>query len=83
MALVQSADLIIANLSYATRVSIGTVQEIAWAVEAGKPVILILPSDDEIHSHPFLLDQAIEVVDNLVGALAEASIWAWRQRQCE
>lgn len=71
-AIVEAADAVFADMRYANRVSIGTVQEIAWAVGAKVPVVLLLPvSVDKgigyrdskfftslLHRHPFLLEQA-------------------------
>ncbi len=70
MALVNRSDVVIANLSYATRVSIGTVCEISWAYNSHKPVILI--PDTKFHTHPILLNQATAVVYSIEDAVAMA-----------
>jgi nucleoside 2-deoxyribosyltransferase len=41
-------------LAYMPRVSIGTLQEIGWAVGMGKPVVL-LTNLDEMLNHPILM----------------------------
>lgn len=46
---VQTCDVVIANLTGATRVSIGTVMEIAWAYAYRKPVICIMePAEKQV-----------------------------------
>lgn len=66
---VETADAVIANLTGATRVSIGTVMEIAWAYAYRKPVICIIEepekqeigfaaSSGNIHEHA-MLNEAI------------------------
>lgn len=66
---VQTADAVIVNLIGATRVSIGTVMEIAWAYAYRKPVICIIEepekqeigfaaSSGNIHEHA-MLNEAI------------------------
>lgn len=66
---VETADAVIANLTGATRVSIGTVMEIAWAYAYRKPVICIIEEPEKqeigfaasfgnIHEHA-MLNEAI------------------------
>lgn len=43
-------DLMVANLLDATRVSIGTMMEFAWADSRGTPVIFVM-EEDNIHNH--------------------------------
>lgn len=73
--IVESADAVLVDFRYARRVSIGTVQEIAWAVCRGVPVVLLMPKAGvkeetheswyrDLHRHPFLLDQALAVFED-------------------
>lgn len=48
---VKRADLIFVNLLGARKVSIGTVMEIAWARAFGKPVVLIMEPEGNVHDH--------------------------------
>jgi nucleoside 2-deoxyribosyltransferase len=50
------ADVILANLSYGTRASIGTMFELAWAHMAHKPIVAVLPADMGLYRHPFILE---------------------------
>ena len=61
------ADMLLVNLLGATRVSIGTVMEIAWADLTRTPVVLIMEPGN-IHEHA-MIDQAIGWQ---VGSLEEA-----------
>lgn len=48
------ADLLIVNLLGATKVSIGTVMEIAWADSKRIPVILVIEDEGNIHDHAMI-----------------------------
>jgi len=48
---VKRADLLIVNMLGAKKVSIGTVMEVAWARAFGKPVILIMEEEGNVHDH--------------------------------
>jgi len=61
------ADLIVVYLLGATKVSIGTVMEIAWAKAFQKPVVAIM-EEGNLHDHPMIN----ECVGFRVGSLAEA-----------
>jgi len=73
---IKRCDLVLVNLLGTTKVSIGTVMEIAWARAFGKPVVLLLESGN-IHDHTLLkfpagyittdLDEAIDVVVSVLG----------------
>lgn len=53
------AAVILVNLKDTPKVSIGTVMELAWAYQAGIPVVAVLAEDDDIHgTHP-MIRQAI------------------------
>lgn len=47
-------DILIVNLLGATKVSIGTVMEIAWARSFQTPVILIMEKEGNVHDHPMI-----------------------------
>ena len=47
-------DMVFVNLLGATRVSIGTVMEIAWAWSYRKPIILVMEDTGNIHEHSML-----------------------------
>jgi len=51
---VYQADLLIANMNRfgCERVSVGTISEVAWAIWADKPVIMIT-DEDQYKQHPF------------------------------
>lgn len=50
----RNCDALIVNFLGATRVSIGTVMEIAWAVAFQKPVIVIIEPEGNVHEHVML-----------------------------
>lgn len=53
------ADLVFFNLLGATRVSIGTVMELAWAwADHAKPTVVVMEKEGNIHAHP-MVDEAI------------------------
>ena len=70
-------DVLLVNLLGATRVSIGTVMEIAWAWDNGIPVVVVMESDGNPHDHAMIqeatgfrvstLDEAVDVVRALLG----------------
>ena len=64
---VKTSDAILVNFIGATKVSIGTVMEIAWARAFGIPVIIAI-DDQNVHQHGMLLYHAI-VVNNLDDAV--------------
>lgn len=47
-----SSDLILAYLSGADRVSVGTVMEIAWAYAYRKPLVVVMEEAGNVHDHP-------------------------------
>ena len=55
---VRTSAAVLVNLLGATRVSIGTVMELAWAYEHRKPVVAIIEKDGNIHDHA-MLNEAI------------------------
>jgi len=65
---VKRADLILVNLLNSTKVSIGTVMEIAWAKAFSKPVVLLMEKGN-IHDHVMLKFPCGYIVDNLEQAI--------------
>jgi nucleoside 2-deoxyribosyltransferase len=65
-----TSDLIIANLLGATRISIGTVMEIAWAFAYRKPLVVIMEPEGNVHDHPMTR----EAFGFRVSSLDEAAI---------
>lgn len=49
-----NATLIVVDLRGATRVSIGTVMEIAWAYATRTPVVAIMEPEGNLHDHPMV-----------------------------
>jgi len=62
-------DAILVNFLGATKVSIGSILEIAWADAAGKPIVLIIDKDN-IHQHAMINEIAGFVVRTLDEGLA-------------
>jgi nucleoside 2-deoxyribosyltransferase len=57
--MVQSADIVFADLYGANRVSIGTMFELAWASQLGKHTVVVLPENGpHPHAHCFVLEAA-------------------------
>ena len=67
--MVQSVDIVFADLSAATRVSIGTCFELAWASLLGKHTVVVLPESGP-HQHAFVLEAADIVLHSVAEALA-------------
>jgi nucleoside 2-deoxyribosyltransferase len=63
--MVKQSDVVLAYLSGARQVSIGTVCELAWAFDAGKHVIVVMESGN-VHEHAFIL-QCADVVFGTIG----------------
>ena len=55
--MVHMADIVFADLSGATSVSIGTMFELAWASQLGKHTVVVLPEGNP-HEHAFVLEAA-------------------------
>jgi nucleoside 2-deoxyribosyltransferase len=65
-----SADIIVVNLLNATKVSIGTMFEIAWAYTKHIPVILIIEDGTmNVHSHSMLFAMCGYRVSNIKEAI--------------
>jgi nucleoside 2-deoxyribosyltransferase len=65
---VHRSDALLIHLSGSTKVSIGTMFEIAWAEKAGK-FILVTLDESNIHEHVFVLQAASMVVTALDDAI--------------
>lgn len=65
---VMTADLVIAYLIGAERVSIGTVEEIAWSFAYRKPLVLVEREGGE-HWHPMITEAAGWIVETLDDAI--------------
>ncbi len=63
------ADCLIVNMLGATKVSIGTVIEIAWASSANVPVILVMEKEGNIHEHSMLREACPFRTETLEDAL--------------
>ena len=67
---VRRADMVFVNFLGASRVSIGTVMEIAWAQEYQKPIVVAMEKSGNPHDgHPMLNDSIDFRVDNLDDAM--------------
>lgn len=74
---VQDCDLMLANLTGAEKVSIGTMIEYGWADAYRKPIITVIEPDSNLHDHPMLrelsgfrveeLDEGLYVAKSLLG----------------
>jgi nucleoside 2-deoxyribosyltransferase len=69
------ADVVLANLSGATIISVGTIFELAWAYDHGKYVIIVMENNN-IHSHAFVEQSASAVVETLDDALTVLGVLA-------
>lgn len=49
-----TSDLILVNLLGTTRVSVGTVMEIAWGFAYRKPVVVAMEDANNLHEHPMI-----------------------------
>lgn len=62
---VQRSDLIFVNLLGAKSISIGTVMEIAWARAFGKPTIVLMEKEGNVHNHSMVKYASSFIIDNL------------------
>lgn len=51
--MVTHVDIVYADLTQSTRISIGTMMELAWAHILGKKVVIAM-EEDNVHQHPFV-----------------------------
>ena len=75
MDVVKRADVIFVNLLTAEKVSIGTVFEIAWTVNAGKFVVVLLPKEG-VHDHAFIRASADVILHDLEDGIQCVIDWA-------
>jgi nucleoside 2-deoxyribosyltransferase len=68
---IRRCDLVLANLSKAAKVSKGTLVEIGYALALHKPVIVAI---NGFHDHPFVVEPALYVVDELEKAIMLAKV---------
>jgi nucleoside 2-deoxyribosyltransferase len=66
--MVQTADILLVNLTNGDRVSIGSMFELAWAHHMGKHSIVIMP-DTGVHQHCFVLEAADIILPTMDQAL--------------
>lgn len=66
--MVTKSDLLLADLAYADRVSIGTMMELAWAHDHGLHTVTVMEPGN-IHEHAFVLEASDVVFSNLEDAL--------------
>jgi nucleoside 2-deoxyribosyltransferase len=69
-----SADILVVNLLGATKVSIGTMFEVAWAYSKHIPIVLVIEKGTEnVHAHSMLLTMCGYQVDNVEDAITIVS----------
>ena len=68
------SDLVVANFLGATKVSIGTVMEIAWAKSFQIPVIVIMEKEGNLHDHPMINESTGFRVDTVKEAADIATV---------
>jgi|YelNatPaOPRAMG01_1025707.scaffolds.fasta_scaffold41937_2 hypothetical protein len=65
---VMRCDMILVNFLGATKVSIGSVMEIAWADAWRKPIIVVMEKDN-VHSHAMIQEVSCFIVSDLDKAI--------------
>lgn len=65
----RKADLILCNFLGATRVSSGTVMEVAWAYAFRVPLVVVMEEKGNPHEHPMIAESIGFRVDNMEDAL--------------
>lgn len=65
---IERADIVLVNLTGATRVSIGSMVEMGLAFAKGKKIIVVM-EEGNIHTHPFVNEPAMLVLDDLDEAI--------------
>ena len=61
---VQNCDILVVNFAPATKVSVGSCFELAWALAYRKPAVVIM-GENGLHDHPFIQEAAYVVVPDL------------------
>ena len=67
---VKTSNLIVVNVLGHTKVSIGTVMEVAWAKSFSIPVILIMEKSGNVHDHPMINECIGYRVDSIEKAIS-------------
>lgn len=62
---VRTSSCILADLRFATRVSIGSMVEFGWADAYGVPIITVMEKDNPTHNHGFVHQLSTYMVDNI------------------
>lgn len=62
---VTNADVVLCFLAGATKVSIGTVAELAWAHTHRIPIVVVAEKEGNVHDHPFIRAMAGWWVEDL------------------
>lgn len=65
-------DLLFVNFLGATRASLGTAMEIAWAYHARKPIVVCIEESGNLNDHAMLMEACRFRVDNLDEGIAVA-----------
>lgn len=65
-----TSDVILCNLLGASRVSVGTVMEIAWAFAYRKPLVVVMEPSGNLHDHPMIREAIGYHVSDLGEAVA-------------
>ena len=69
--MVLNSDVILLDLSNGSeRVSIGGVMELAWASLLNKHTVVVLPKENNIHNHAFVLEAADVIFETMDEAMA-------------
>jgi hypothetical protein len=66
---VRRCDLVLANFLGAEKPSFGTVIEISIAYALGKPIIIVIEKEGNLHNHPMILQTAGFIVSSLDEAI--------------
>jgi hypothetical protein len=66
--MVGMADVLFADLTGTTKVSIGSVMELAWGSMLNKHIVLVLP-ENNVHKHAFVLQAASVIYNNRADAV--------------
>jgi nucleoside 2-deoxyribosyltransferase len=64
----KQSDILLIYLVGATKISIGSVAELAWAHDSGKHTILVM-EEGNVHQHAFVLEMADVIYPDLQSAL--------------
>jgi len=65
---IERCDVVLANFTGSTRVSIGSAFEFGFAYSLRKPIVTVLPAGN-VHDHPFIRRASTAIVDDLECAI--------------